>query len=107
MSLNDLLHPFRIEFFVALRTCGLDGRASRGIQRLFLKSCLISVETHLTTERIEFIDEVTFGKSTHRRITRHPSNGRSVTRDEKGRDTHACGNERCLNAGMATSHLLV
>ena len=101
---HNPLHPLRIEPLVALRTRCVNRWAAGGVEGLFLKSRLISIETHLSAQGIKLIDEMAFGKSSNGRVAWHLCDGILPSGDEKGVDTHPGSYKGRLGSGMSTAN---
>ena len=101
---HNPLHPLRIEPLVALRTRCVNRWAAGGVEGLFLKSRLISIETHLSAQGIKLIDEMAFGKSSDGRVAWHLCDGILPSGDEKGVDTHPGSYKGRLGSGMSTAN---
>ena len=71
----NMLHSFSIVLFRTLASCGPDGRTTTEIENFCLKGGCICVLTHLATESVNFIDEMTFCETADRWIAGHSRDG--------------------------------
>ena len=100
---DNVLHPLRVAFLVALRPCCTDGRTARGVERLFLKGRLIRIESHFAAQGVKLIDEMAFGQTADGRVAGHPCDGIFPSGDEKGLYAHPRGGQSSLHACMSTA----
>ncbi len=100
---DDRLHPCGVFPLGALRARRPHGWTAREVQRLDLQRRRVGVLAHFATERVEFVDEVAFGKAADRRIARHLRDGGCLGGHKKGACAHPRGGEGGFAPGMAAA----
>jgi len=80
---------------------GPDGGAAGGIERPILETSQVGVETHLAAKRVQFDNQVGFGKSADSRVAGHEAQGVAAGSDEHRFAAHSRGGEGGFASGVA------
>ena len=98
------LHRRGIKLTIGLGAGAPDGRTLPAIQDAKLDTARVSDPAHQSIQRIDFPNQVTFAKSTDRRIAGHGADGREMMRDQRGAGAHARRSRGRLAARMAAAN---
>jgi hypothetical protein len=98
------LHGLSVQFLIALDAEGSNRRAFTRIDDAELDAGLVGIPCHLSTQRINFLYQMSLGDASNRRIARHLRNAILVHREEQGVRTHARCGQRSFTAGMTSAH---
>ena len=96
------LHPLAIQLTICLQPWALNRRAFFSIKKAVLDPGNVRDASHQPVECVDLADQVSFPKTSDRRITRHNANRGGLHRDKRRSGTHAAGYSRSFHAGMST-----
>ena len=100
---NDVLHASGIFELGTLGARRLNGGATARIESLGLERRSIGIASHFSSEGIEFVDEMTLGKSANRRIARHATDSVDAGGDEKCTTAHSRSSKCRFRTGMSAA----
>src|SRR5208282_6517066 len=104
LRFEDFTHLQAIGLFVALGARRPDRWATRSIEQSKLDSDRVRDLAHDAAEGVHFADEVSFGDTTDRRVTRHLCDQIDVEGIESRLEARAGGGHRGLAPGMASAN---
>ena len=90
-----------IKILVVLRPERLNRRPFAAVKHFYLHSRLVGFYAHLSAERVEFSDEMSFRRAAYRRIARHKGYIFKVYGDNRGLVTRTGKGESRLAAGVS------
>ena len=97
-------HPFRVRLLVGLRTRRLDRRPAAAIEQPELDPGLVDRPRHLSTERVDFADQVPLGEAADGRVAGHAGDRSTVEGHERGRAAEARRGQGGLASGVARTY---
>lgn len=103
LALQYPLHSQVIEMHVRLGSGRPDCRPFLGIQPAELDSGLIRIFSHLPTQSIDLLNQLSFSQSPDSRVAGHPGHCLQADGKEQGGMAHAGTGQRCFAPGMAGS----
>src|SRR5512147_1776002 len=94
------LHGLSVQLLIALDAEGSNRRTFTRIDEAELDAGLVRIPRHLSTQRINFLYQMSLRDSSDRRIARHLCDAILIHREEQGVRTHARCGQRSLTACM-------
>ncbi|MNE39154.1 hypothetical protein D3C80_1330880 [compost metagenome] len=102
--LHRFFHGVLIKVFIRLGTQCMNRRSFACIKHAQLNKGLINVAAHLAAQRIDFTDDMSFGRTADRRITWHECHHIQVNRNHQCFAAHPGCSQSSLAAGMAGAY---
>src|SRR2546421_9222872 len=104
LALQHKFHGKPVRLLIALGTQRLYSRGLTGIQQAHLNKRAIGVAANLTTQRIDLLDQVSFSRAAHRRITRHKRHTIKIHRQQQRLAPHTSAGQRSLAPRVASTN---
>src|SRR4029079_17982535 len=100
---KDLQHGCCVEIAIALRSRTLNRRTFRAVENFELDSAAVGRFAHEPAERVDFLDEVSLRQPTDGGVARHPTDGFTIHRHQRGAKPAASADSRGLRTCVATA----
>jgi hypothetical protein len=104
LFLQNCFHGQAIELLIALDTGRLDGGSFGSVQCSEVNGRFISNLSHFSTQRVHFLDKLSFGKATDGGIAGHQCHGVEIYIEHQRFATHPSCSKRCLAARMPSTY---
>ncbi|GHO68481.1 hypothetical protein KSC_073730 [Ktedonobacter sp. SOSP1-52] len=82
MALQHKLHRQTVGLLITLRAQGLNRWPLTGIQQAHLDKGAVGIAPDLAAKGINLLDQVSLGRSTHRRVTGHQGHAIQIHREQ-------------------------